>query len=62
MRLAVIGAGPVGLEAALGAAARGLDVTVVEKDAVGAGLRRWGSTRLFTPFAANVSERARAAL
>ena len=31
-RLIVIGAGPVGLEAALAAAARGFDVTVLEKD------------------------------
>lgn len=60
--MAVIGAGPVGLEAALGVAIRGFDVTVLEKDHVGASLRRWGSTRLFSPFAMNVSERVRAAL
>ena len=39
-RVVVIGAGPIGLEAALEAAARGHDVTVLEKDAVGANLRR----------------------
>jgi thioredoxin reductase len=54
-RVVVIGAGPVGLEAALAAAARGLDVTVIEKDEVGAGLRRWGTARLFSPVAMNVS-------
>jgi hypothetical protein len=44
------------------AAARGYDVTVLEKDAVGANLRRWGSTRLFSPVRMNVSARARAIL
>ena len=58
-RLVVIGAGPVGLEAALAAAARGYDVTVLEKDTVGANLRRWGSTRLFSPVRMNVSAEAR---
>lgn len=58
-RLVVIGAGPVGLEAALAAAARGYDVTVLEKDVVGANLRRWGSTRLFSPVRMNVSAEAR---
>jgi thioredoxin reductase len=62
LRLAVIGAGPVGLEAALGALERGFDVTVLERDQVGASLRRWGSTRLFSPFAMNVSARVKTAL
>ena len=62
MRVVVIGAGPVGLEAALGAAERGFEVTVLEKEWVGASLRRWGSTRLFSPFAMNVSARTRALL
>ncbi|MCK6548613.1 NAD(P)-binding domain-containing protein [Myxococcota bacterium] len=61
-RLVVIGAGPIGLEAALGATARGLDVTVLEKSDLGASLRRWGSTRLFSPFGMNVSARAKALL
>jgi 2-polyprenyl-6-methoxyphenol hydroxylase-like FAD-dependent oxidoreductase len=62
VRVVVIGAGPIGLEAALGAAERGFDVTVLERDEVGASLRRWGTTRLFSPFAMNVSERTRALL
>jgi thioredoxin reductase len=62
VRVAVIGAGPIGLEAALGALERGFDVTVLEKDAVGAGLRRWGPVRLFSPFAMNVSARVKTAL
>jgi thioredoxin reductase len=61
-RLVVIGAGPMGLEAALGAVERGLDVTVLEKDRVGASLLRWGSTRFFSPVEMNVSPRARRAL
>jgi thioredoxin reductase len=53
-RLLVIGAGPSGIAAALGAARRGLDVTVLERDAIGASLRRWGPTRFFTPLAMNL--------
>jgi thioredoxin reductase len=62
LRLAVIGAGPIGLETALGAVERGWDVTVLEQERVGASLRRWGRVRLFSPFAMNVSPRAKAAL
>jgi hypothetical protein len=58
-RLAVIGAGPVGLCAALAGVERGFDVTVFERDAVGQGLLGWGNTRLFSPFVMNVSVEAR---
>jgi len=61
-RVIVIGAGPMGLEAALLCAARGHDVTVFEQGDVGDALRRWGATRCFSPFAMNVSARARALL
>jgi len=62
-RIAVLGAGPVGLEAALAAAERGWPTTVYESDDQVAGnVRRWGHVRLFTPWAMNVSERMRAAL
>jgi hypothetical protein len=61
-RLVVIGAGPMGLEAALAAQERGFDVLVLEKDRVGENVRRWGRTRLFSPFGMNVSARARRAL
>jgi pyridine nucleotide-disulfide oxidoreductase len=61
-RVVVIGAGPVGLEAALAAVARGYEVTVLEKDDIGANLRRWGKARLFSPVRMNVSARARAVL
>jgi thioredoxin reductase len=59
-RVIVVGAGPMGMEAALLAAARGFDVTVLEQGEVGDSLRRWGPTRCFSPFGMNVSARARA--
>jgi thioredoxin reductase len=61
-RLAIIGAGPIGIAAALGALERGFDVTVLEKGSVGDALRSWGETRFFSPFAMNVSARMRALL
>lgn len=61
-RLAIVGAGPIGLEAALLGIERGFEVTVLEKGRPGDALRRWGPTRLFSPFATNVSPRVRAAL
>lgn len=53
-RLIVVGAGPIGLVAAAQARARGLDVTVLERDRVGEAMRRWGRTRFFTPFEMNL--------
>lgn len=52
-RLAVIGAGPVGLEMALAADAAGYDVRVYEAGRVGAHLRRFAEIPLFTPFEMN---------
>ncbi|MAP64002.1 MAG: flavoprotein [Microbacterium sp.] len=49
--VAVIGAGPVGLAAAAHLAERGLPFEVLEAgDDVGAAIRRWGHTRLFSPW------------
>jgi hypothetical protein len=53
-RLAVIGAGPVGLAAALSALKRGFEVRIFEARAPGASLQRWGDTRFFTPLGMNV--------
>src|SRR3954467_10317437 len=62
-RLAILGAGPIGLEAALAAAERGWEFTVYEAGrSVGANVRDWGHVRLFTPWELNVSPRARRAL
>jgi hypothetical protein len=54
-RIAIIGAGPVGLEAALYGAVLGYDVQVYEKGQIGDHLRRWGHVSLFSPFAFNHS-------
>ncbi|MEA2488430.1 MAG: hypothetical protein QOH21_222 [Acidobacteriota bacterium] len=62
MRVLVIGAGPMGIAAALGALDRGHDVTVLERGEVGASLRTWGPTRFFSPLHMNVSARMRAIL
>lgn len=59
MRVAVIGAGPMGIAAAIGAADRGHDVTVLERGEVGASLRTWGPTRFFSPLHMNISPRMR---
>ncbi|HVF78740.1 MAG TPA: NAD(P)-binding protein [Solirubrobacteraceae bacterium] len=62
-RIAILGAGPIGLEAALAAAARGDDFEVFEAaPTVGGHLRRWSHVRTFTPWSMNVSPRMRAAL
>ena len=53
--LIVIGAGPSGIAAALGAISRGWDVTVLERYDVGDSLRFWGgATRFFSPLAMNL--------
>lgn len=56
-KIAVIGAGPIGLEAALAALERGYEVEIFERGAIGEAVRRWGHVRMFTPFGMNVSER-----
>src|SRR3954467_10663050 len=54
-RVAVIGAGPVGLAAAAHLLARGLEPVVFEAgDAVGASIREWGHVRVFSPWEYNL--------
>jgi thioredoxin reductase len=60
-RLVIVGAGPVGLHAALEAATNGFDVTVVECGEVGAAMRRWAHVKLFTPFSMASTSAGRAA-
>lgn len=60
--VAIIGAGPVGLEAALEAVRRGYDVSVYEAGRVGEHLRWFGWVRLFTPFGKNSTEAGRSRL
>lgn len=61
-RLLILGAGPVGLECALLAVERGLAVTLVERDRVGANVRRWGHVTFFSPWSMNTSATGRAVL
>jgi len=62
-RVAILGAGPTGLEAALAASERGLAFTLYEASPKVAGhVRDWGHVHVFTPWDMNVSPRARAVL
>jgi len=58
----VIGAGPIGLEAALESVRRGFDVVVYEAGRVGEHLHRFGHVGLFTPFGMNSSGAGRGRL
>ena len=58
VRAVVIGAGPVGLDAALAALDAGMEVQVLEAGSeVGANVAQWGHVRLFTPWEMIVSGR-----
>jgi hypothetical protein len=61
-RIAVLGAGPIGLEAALYARFLGYDVDVFERGRVCEHLLQWGHVRLFSPFGLNRSTLGLAAL
>jgi thioredoxin reductase len=54
-RIAILGAGPIGLEAALYARYLGYYVDLYERGRVCEHLLHWGHAQLFTPFAANSS-------
>ena len=58
-KIAIVGAGPIGLEAALQARQLGFEVAVYEAGAVGEHFRRYGPMRLFTPFAMNSTDSGR---
>ncbi|MCB9780134.1 MAG: NAD(P)-binding domain-containing protein [Alphaproteobacteria bacterium] len=63
MHIAVIGAGPVGIEAAIAAQDLGHTVTVYEAgDVPAAHIDRWRHVTLFTPWSMNTSARGRARL
>lgn len=55
-RVAILGAGPVGLESAARALEGGHDVTILERAEPGAHFLAWSHVRLFTPFGMNVGE------
>jgi hypothetical protein len=59
-RIAILGSGPTGLEAALAAAEAGHPFTLYEAaPSVAGNVRAWGHVRLFTPWEMNVSPRVR---
>ena len=61
--IAILGAGPIGLEAALYARVLGYDVVVYEAGShVAASVCEWGHVRMFTPFGMNRSPLGLAAL
>lgn len=61
--IAILGAGPTGLEAALAAAECGVPFVVFEAaDGVAGHVRDWSHVELFSPWAYNISPRARRAL
>jgi thioredoxin reductase len=61
-RIAVLGAGPIGLEAALYARFMGYDVDLYERGRVAENVLAWGHVRLFSPFRLNRSTLGLAAL
>ncbi len=61
-RIAILGAGPIGLEAALYGRFLGYDVDIYERGEVGEHVRRWGHVRLFSPFGMNASSLGLAAI
>lgn len=61
-RLAILGAGPIGLEAALYARALQLPFTIYERGRVADYVWRWGHVKLFSPFGMNTTPLGRAAV
>ncbi|QDU74003.1 dihydrolipoamide dehydrogenase [Bremerella volcania] len=61
-RIVIVGAGSIGIEAALYARFLGYKVTVLDSGDVGAHLRKWGHVRMFTPFRDNCTKLGKSAL
>lgn len=55
LRVAVLGSGPIGLEAALYGRGLGLKVTVYEQGEVAQAVRSWRHVRMFSPWSYNVT-------
>ncbi|PQO39121.1 hypothetical protein C5Y96_04465 [Blastopirellula marina] len=60
--IVIVGAGSIGIEAALYARFLGYQVTLLDSGDVGAHLRKWAHVRMFTPFRANCTKLGRSAL
>ncbi|OGF14554.1 MAG: hypothetical protein A2W00_06165 [Candidatus Eisenbacteria bacterium RBG_16_71_46] len=56
--LAIVGAGPIGLEAAIAGLDLGFDVHVFERGEVGSHPLAWGHVRMFTPWRMNLGPRS----
>ncbi len=54
-KIAIIGAGPIGIEAALRATHLGHDVTVFERHHIGAHVTRWSHVTFFSPWPLNTT-------
>ena len=61
-RVVIIGAGTIGLEAAIRLSASGFETVVHERDTVAANVKRWGHVELFSPFVMNSSRAGREAV
>jgi len=62
-RIAILGAGPIGLEAALYARYLGFQVEILERgESVAANVSSWGHVQLFTPFPMNATSLGVAAI
>ena len=61
-RIAILGAGPIGLEAALYARTLNHPVRIYERGQVGDYWQRWGHVRLFSPFDMNSTTLGRSAI
>jgi hypothetical protein len=55
MRIAILGGGPIGVEAALYGACAGFDVTLFERGQVAQNVREWGHVQVFTEWKRNRS-------
>jgi cation diffusion facilitator CzcD-associated flavoprotein CzcO len=61
-RIAILGAGPIGLEAGLYAKHLKLPFTIYEQGRIGEHVWRWGHVKLFSPFALNATALGRRAI
>jgi thioredoxin reductase len=59
-RIAILGAGPIGLEAAIYARKLGFPVTIFERGQIGEHIRHWGHVRMFSPLGMNSTPLGRA--
>lgn len=62
LRIAILGSGPIGIEAALYGRALGHQVSIYEQGELAQALRSWGHVRMFSPWSYNTSALGRARL